>query len=145
MDIAKNVTKAKPETVESATRLKNAENLRAMRDKDRQMVRGVFKYYEVPGGSVGFCFKKYKEDPIEKFDLIDGQIYTIPLGVAKHINNNTWYPIHEYSKNEDGTSMQRIGQKIRRMAFQSLEFMDIDDADNGAHQIIKVEKFAVAV
>jgi len=68
--------------VADATRTENAKNLRSMRDKDRQMVKGVFKYYEVPGGSVGFCFKKYKEDPIEKFDLVDGQIYTIPLGVA---------------------------------------------------------------
>lgn len=138
MDIAKNVTKAKPETVESATRLKNAENLRAMRDKDRQMVKGIFKYYEVPGGSVGFCFKKYKEDPIETFDLVDGQVYTIPLGVAKHLNSNTWYPIHGHTVDENGVPLQSIKQKVNRMAFQSLEFMDVEDFGT-AKQIITVE------
>jgi hypothetical protein len=138
MDIAKNMTKPKEAPVADATRAENAKKLRNMRDKDRQMVKGVFKYYEVPGGSVGFCFKKYKEDPIEKFDLVDGQIYTIPLGVAKHLNSNTWYPIHGHTVDENGVPLQSIKQKVNRMAFQSLEFMDVEDFGSGK-QIITVE------
>jgi len=133
----KNVTNVK-EITPVDTRSENAKKLKMMRDKDRQMVKGVFKYYEVPGGAVGFCFKKYKEDPIETFDLVDGQVYTIPLGVAKHLNSNTWYPIHSYTTDENGKPLQSVSQKVNRMAFQSLEFMDIEDF-SGAKQIITVE------
>lgn len=134
----KNMTRKRSKTSQ-ATRDEMAKKLKIERDKDREMVKGVFKYYEVPGGVVEFCFKKYDEDPLEKFTMYDGQVYTIPLGVAKHLNNNTWYPIHEYGRNEDGSPLQRIGQKIRRMAFQSLEFMDMEGMDNNINRITTVE------
>ncbi len=134
----KNMTRKRSKTSQ-ATRDEMAKKLKIERDKDREMVKGVFKYYEVPGGVVEFCFKKYDEDPLEKFTMYDGQVYTIPLGVAKHLNNNTWYPVHEYGRNEDGSPLQRIGQKIRRMAFQSLEFMDMEGMDNNINRITTVE------
>lgn len=135
---SRNMTK-KRSKVSQATRDEMAKKLKIERDKDREMVKGVFKYYEVPGGVVEFCFKKYEEDPLEKFTLYDGQVYTIPLGVAKHLNNNTWYPVHEYGRNEDGSPLQRIGQKIRRMAFQSLEFMDMEGMGDNINRITTVE------
>jgi hypothetical protein len=114
--------------ISEKTRDEMKKKLKVERDKDRQMVKGVFKDYEVPGGMVEFVFKKYAEDPLEKYELHDNKVYTIPLGVAKHINGNTWYPVHKYTKNEDGTASQIIGQKTRRMGFQSLEFMDYEDS-----------------
>ena len=81
---------------------KKAVNLKYMRDKDREAVKGVFRFYEVPGGTLSFVFRAYKEDPVERFDLIDGQIYTIPLGVARHLNKNGKYPVHAYAQNESG-------------------------------------------
>lgn len=134
---SRNMTRSRSKTSQ-ATRDEMAKKLKIERDKDREMVKGVFKYYEVPGGMVGFCFKKYAEDPLEKFELYDNQVYTIPLGVAKHINGNTWYPVHEYGKNEDGSALQRVGQKIRRMAFQSLEFMDMDGMNDNINRIVTV-------
>ncbi len=134
----KNASK-KRSKLSQETRDDMAKKLKIERDKDREMVKGVFKYYEVPGGMVGFCFKKYEEDPLEKYELYDGQVYTIPLGVAKHLNNNTWYPVHEYGRNEDGSSLQKIGQKIRRMAFQSLEFMDMEGMGDNINRIVTVE------
>lgn len=134
----KNMTRSRSKTSQ-ATRDEMAKKLKIERDKDREMVKGVFKYYEVPGGMVGFCFKKYAEDPLEKYELYDNQVYTIPLGVAKHINNDTWYPVHEYGRNEDGSPLQRIGQKVRRMAFQSLEFMDFEGMDGNINRIVTVE------
>ncbi len=135
---SKNMTKKRSKTSQ-ATRDEMAKKLQIERDKDREMVKGVFKYYEVPGGVVEFCFKKYEQDPLEKFTMYDGQVYTIPLGVAKHLNNNTWYPVHEYGRNEDGSALQRIGQKIRRMAFQSLEFMDMEGMGDNINRITTVE------
>jgi len=102
-------------------------NLRWQRDRDRETVKGVFRFYEVPGGSLNFVFRAYKEDDVERFDFIDGQIYTIPLGVAKHLNKNGWYPVHTHHVDEVGKSSQMVGKKVRRFGFQSLEFMDPDE------------------
>jgi hypothetical protein len=101
--------------------------LETQRLKDREMVRGKFIFHEVPGGMVSFIFKAYKQDPLERYDLKDGEIYTLPLGVAKHLNKNCWYPVHSYALNEDGKPTMKVGQKVRRMSFQSLEFVDTDD------------------
>ncbi len=102
-------------------------NLKAMRDRDRQMVSGKFIFHEVPGGSLSFNFHAYREDPTETFDFVDGEIYRIPLGVARHLNKNCSYPIHAYSVDENGKPTMKIGQKVRRCSFQSLEFIDRED------------------
>jgi len=115
------------------------QNIKYQRDKDREMVKGIFKFYEVPGGSMSFVFKVYKEDPVERFDFVDGNVYTIPLGVAKHLNKNGWYPVHTHALDENGKPTMRVGQKVRRFGFQSLEFVDIEDLSIGDKQIITVE------
>lgn len=102
-------------------------NLAYERDKDREPVRGKFIFHEIPGGNIRFAFRKYKQDPIETYNLIDGQIYTLPLGVAKHLNKNCWYPVHHYALDDAGKPVMKVGQKVRRCSFQSLEFVDIDD------------------
>ena len=102
-------------------------SIKTMRDKDREMVKGRFIFHEVPGGSMSFCFRAYKEDPIETFDMIDGEVYTVPLGVAKHLNKNCWYPEYEFNRAEGMQNVQKIGIKKRRCSFQSLEFVDSED------------------
>jgi len=99
---------------------------RLQRDKDRQMVRGKFIFHEVPGGMMEFPFRVYKGDQIETYRFNDGEIYTIPLGVYKHLNTNCWYPSYDYKNDIQGRPVVSIAQKIRRCSFQSLEFLDID-------------------
>lgn len=122
---------------------KKKPNLKYMRDKDREIVKGIFRFYEVPGGSLSFVFKQYKEDPVERFDLVDGQVYSLPLGVARHLNKNGKYPIHAYAQDENGNTVAKVGQKVSRFGFQSLEFIDIDDMGE-SKQIITVENVAPA-
>jgi hypothetical protein len=117
-----------------------SKDLQYQRDKDREKVRGIFRFYEVPGGSMSFVIKLYKQDQVERFDFLDGQVYTIPLGVAKHLNKNGWYPVHQYAVDEVGKSIAKIGQKVRRFGFQSLEYTEIDDLMIGDKQIITVEQ-----
>lgn len=102
-------------------------NYKYMRDKDREPVKGIFRFLEVPGGTLSFSFKAYKEDPVENYSLKDGEIYTLPLGVARHITNNMWYPIHAYATDEHGKNTVKVGQKVHRAMFQSLEFVDMDE------------------
>ncbi len=129
-------------------------NLRYMRDKDREMVKGIFRFYEVPGGSMSFVFKEYKEDPVERFDLADGQVYTIPLGVAKHLNKRGNYPVYEHVPGEQGMKTgglnsgmggggplagMKIARKVQRFGFQSLEFVDIEGLEEEP-QVFTAEK-----
>ena len=114
-------------------------NLKFQRDKDREPVKGIFRFYEVPGGSVSFNYRAYKEDEVERFDLVDGQVYTLPLGVAKHLNKNGKYPVHRYMTDENGKPIMRIGQYVRRFGFQSLEFVDIEDLTEEGGQIVTAE------
>jgi hypothetical protein len=104
-------------------------NLEQLRKKDREMVKGIFKFYEVPGGEMAFSFKKYKEDPVEHFRFKDNQVYTIPRGVAKHLNTNGWYPEYGYIKIDGVHNTSTIVNKVHRFGFQSLEFMDEDMID----------------
>ena len=48
---------------------KVAQSIKYQHDKDREPVKGIFKYYEVPGGCLEFNYRAYKEDPIEFFHL----------------------------------------------------------------------------
>lgn len=102
-------------------------DLKYQRDRDREMVRGIFRFFEVPGGNMAFSFRKYREDEIETFSLNDGEIYTIPRGVAHHLSNNCWYPESAYKMNEAGQHVTMVSKKKRRCSFEPLEFMDIND------------------
>jgi hypothetical protein len=116
-------------------------NLKWHRDKDREIVRGMFKFYEVPGGQMSFVYRAYKEDQTERYDLVDGEVYSLPLGVARHLNKNGWYPVHAYTQDDAGNPSMKIGKKKRRFGFQSLEFVDIEDLEEeGNSGILTVEK-----
>lgn len=128
-----------PKPVDQLAEVKESlhQKLAKQQEKDREPVKGIFRFHEVPGGKMGFSYKAYKGDKVERYDLVDGQIYTIPLGVAKHLNKNVYYPIHAHTVDDNGVPVARIGQKVRRCSFQSLEFVDIEEM--AAPPIVTVE------
>lgn len=129
-----------------------AKKLKKMRDEDRELVRGVFHYYEVPDGVLEFSYKQYAGDAVETYQLFDKKIYTLPLGVAKHLNKNIAYPQYEYIAGEDliggynpgyvKTAPQgmRISKKVRRCSFQSLEYLDISEFENNPQKVFQVDQ-----
>lgn len=121
----------------------NTKNLRYQRDRDKEIVKGIFRFYEVPGGSMSFVFKQYKEDQVERYDFIDGGVYSIPRAVARHLNKNGWYPQYEHVAGEPGVQNAsfgiRIQNKVRRFGFQSLEFTDLDDLVQDGSPIVTAE------
>lgn len=115
---------------------KAPESIRFQRDKDREKVKGVFKYYDQPGGLLSFAFRKYKGDPVEEYKLFDGQVYTLPLGVVKHLKRNGWYPEYEHIPGERGVhkaasmadgSGTQIKSKKHRFGFEVLDFIDLEE------------------
>jgi hypothetical protein len=124
----------------------NEAKLNFRKTKDAQLVKGIFKFYEAPGAELTFNFKLYRGDSVQKYTLTDGKVYTLPLGVARHLNSGG-YPEYEYIKGDpttmgaaDGTPM-RIGKMTKRYGFQSLEFLDIEElGDSDQKQVVLVEK-----
>ena len=114
-------------------------NLQYMRERDAEMVRGIFHFYEVPGGLLEFPYKCYKGDEVEKYSLEDNKVYSIPRGVARHLNKSGVYPIHAYSTDETGKPVARISQKVARYGFSSLEFFDSDDLIPEGKPLVTVE------
>ena len=69
------------------------------------MVTGIFKNLENPatdggGGSVVFSYKYYPGDENKIYELFDGERYTLPRGVARHLNNNCYYKEYQHLQGE---------------------------------------------
>lgn len=109
------------------SKAKQAAAQKAKRDKDREQVKGIFRFHEVPGGSLSFSILLHKGDALKNYTMQDNEVCTIPLGVAKHLNHNLWYPVHGYAQDENGKPLMKVTQKVRRCSFQSLQFMDLED------------------
>lgn len=107
----------------------NKESPTYKRDKDRELVKGIFKYHECPGGVLSFWFRAHKGDRPERYRMRDGEQIKVPLGVARHLNKSGKRVVHKYKMNEDGAPSRDIGEIVNRYAFQSLEFTDLGDAE----------------
>lgn len=125
----KDLTEYHPMTKEAKDqqRRTNEIALRKLWEKDREMVRGIFRYHECPGGVMEFPFHKYKWDEMKTYSLKDGEVYELPRAVAKHLNTNCSYPTYNYKNNAAGQPEVTISERVRRTSFQSLEFVDIDE------------------
>lgn len=139
------------------TREELAKQIKKMRDRDAEMVTGIFKNLENPAtnggrGSVVFSYKYYPGEDNTVYELFDGERYTIPRGVARHLNNNCFYREYNHLPGEFGQQGIRAGanpdgrlqsnslqmsKKVHRYAFHSLEYMD-DDVDMYPSNLVEV-------
>ncbi len=101
-----------------------AKRLEEMRKKNSKLVKGIFRFYEVPNGKLEFVYSEYPGERVQTYRLFDGKIYEIPLGVARHLNKNGSYPVHERKLNDAGEIEEGPSKKVRRFGFQSLDFID---------------------
>lgn len=112
----------------------------AQREKDLEKVKGVFRFYEVnmPDATLSFNFRKYREDDIERYDLVNNKMYELPRMVAEHLVQNGKYVVHKYAKDKDGNTSMRVGEVKHRFGFESLEFM----GNVSQNEIIQVDKIS---
>lgn len=154
------ITNGQAET-RKMTRDQLEKEIKKMRDRDREMVTGIFKNLENPAqngskGSVSFGYKAYPGDELEFYELWDGERYNLPRGVARHLNQNCWYKEYKHLSGEMGQQGIRganadgrlaskdagmqMARKVHRYAFHSLEFMDEDPMESSQKSIIEVTK-----
>jgi hypothetical protein len=117
------------------------------RKRDRELVKGVFKYHEQKGGTISFMVKLHKGDKIERYTLTDDCVYTIPRGVAKHLNTNTSYPVYENTRETKMNSFGEVAplaglivkKKLYRTGFYPLDFVDVGESEQQAN-LVTVER-----
>ena len=114
------------------------EKLEAQRKRDQEMVSGFFDNYEVEGGTLKFPFRKYA-GPIKWYTLKDKEVSSIPRGLADHLNEHCWYPIHEHRLDTNGKPSYMIGKKVRRFGFHPLGFKN-EFNDIGPSKIVTVQR-----
>ena len=92
---------------------------------DHEMVTGKFLFNECPGGELKFPFLKYRGDQLVHYTMQHDKVYTVPRMVARHLNDNCWYPEYQHNmdngKAVDATKMY-ITTKIHRVNFIPLDF-----------------------
>lgn len=73
---------------DTRTRLKRdaASKLKGFIEEERKKVKGRFRCFESPGSRQRIMVKKYKELPLFDMWMTDGEVYEIPLFVARHLN-----------------------------------------------------------
>lgn len=132
------------------TKIDLAKKLEAMRERDNELVVGIFRFIEHPRGTLRFRFKKYANDEYKAYELVDGAKYSLPRMVARHLNNNVHYVEYKrldkalgdmvvHSAYNDGSlqspERMQIADKVPRCEFRSLEFMDDDIAPSSLIQV----------
>lgn len=122
------------------------------RERDHEMVTGIFEYKNKRGQTLRFHYGKYEEDGFKEYILTDGKRYRLPRMVARHLNQNCWYPEYKRLDGLKGVSdmplqadaggtqdtyakMYQVN-KDNRCEFKSLEFMD--DDINMNHEVIEI-------
>jgi len=95
------------------------ENIRKRKPKE-PMVEGIFRNLEIPGSPLTFSFSIDK-NPAKKYTLIDGEKVTLPLSVAKHINNC------KYSVNKAEIDSRGIWIGVHRDEVHRFSFRRIDN------------------
>jgi hypothetical protein len=111
--------------------------------RDRELVVGMFKNLENPGGGVSFSYYRYKGDNYEKYSFADGEVYQIPRGVARWLQKECYSLEYKHLPGNIGQFGMRGGhtgdgmygnskmvttRKLHRFQFNNLDYLD-DDAD----------------
>jgi len=94
----------------------NTDSIEAMtRDTDKK-VTGTFVNIETPGQPAKICGRYYRDMEYFAQTFLDGEKYTIPLSVARFINERCYFEKHSYLTDEKGVPL-KTGSKLPRYKF----------------------------
>lgn len=101
--------------------------LEYMRERDKELVKGIFRYHQKPGQTLTFTFYHYKGDQLENYKFVDGQTYSIRRDVARHLNKEGSEPVYEWIRDEQGMPTMAVKRYMNRCSFDSLDFFELED------------------
>lgn len=102
------------------------EIIKKMRKEYETPIKGQFEFVDAEGGFFEFTERMFPGDPIQTIQLIHGEICTIPLGLAKRLNN-TKQKISRYKDVEQAQSgpirPPRIVETKSRVRFVTMDVL----------------------
>lgn len=102
--------------------------LRAKIERERiyksQPVTGKFLFNECPGGELKFPYREFPGDELKHYAMRHDQVYTIPLGVALHLNDRCLY--YEYQHNLDNGKAIDIANMYIQSAVHRTSFIPLN-------------------
>lgn len=120
IELQKKITNHKP-------KVEVDEMIRKMRKEDEKLVKGQFEFTEAEGGFFTFSLRLYPGDQIQSYELIHGEICSIPMGLVKHLNG-TKKKIARYANIEQAAQgaikTPRQYDTISRVRFIPYEYLD---------------------
>lgn len=84
----------------------NKDSIEAMTPEKDKKVRGTFINIECPGQTAKVCCKYYRGMQYFEKTFADGETATIPLSVARHINERIKYDKHSHIMDVDGNPIK---------------------------------------
>jgi hypothetical protein len=111
---------------------KEKSELEIQKEMDLRIVRGRFEFNEIAGKGATLEFSYgsiYKDVPIKKYKLVDGETYELPYMVAEHLQEDGKYAVNSYMQDENGKIHAKAGSFVRRYNFVPLGF-DGEDKPN---------------
>lgn len=91
----------------------NVDSIEALTPETDKMVTGTFVNIECAGQTGAICCKYYKKMPYFKEVMNDGGKYTIPLSVARHINERCHFETHKYIIDAQGQPIKSNEKRAR--------------------------------
>jgi hypothetical protein len=95
----------------------NKDSIEAITKETDRMVTGTFVNVECPGQTAMINCKYYKGQQVFKQLMFDNEKYTVPLSVARHINERCFYQQHKNVLDANGLNIKGDGPKIARYKF----------------------------
>ena len=84
----------------------NKDSIEGMTRETDKMVTGTFINVECPGQPAKICCKYYKNMPYFSDTFHDNERRTIPLSVARHINERCFFEEQKYILDESGAPLK---------------------------------------
>jgi hypothetical protein len=86
LDMASNVLPVSVPHISKEKKELAKEKLKELIQEETQLVRGIFQFFESPGGSATITVRKYPGVPMFTKSMKDGMMYEIPKYVARFLN-----------------------------------------------------------
>lgn len=90
-------------------------------------IRGLFKFIESPNGTLPLVWHEFYGDPVRRWELKDGEQYTLPLGAVLQLRRTGYYHGDVWVKGLDGKPAKKQGSKTVRYIFEPFDFIADED------------------
>ena len=116
--------------MDQARKMEIAARIKRDQIEESKPVKGIFRNFETPGGQIKFPYRAYKGDPIVMIKLKDGQVATVPLGVARHLRHRLEYPVRGWRVDENNLATHTAtARMVKRCTFEYIDTFDSRDEE----------------